>query len=119
MQKHVCPDIHITEWTQAAHSWGHESCMSQLLLQPAGEDEDSWHLYPQHLQNAGQALPPPWLHSNDSQIPVSSPDLASELLPCLSNFLRDISTNFSKISIFKTELVVCPSLSPPRCQLPS
>ena len=46
------------------------------------------------------------------------PRSCSELQTCLSKLLLDISADFSKISIFKPELMTYPSLSPPYPHLP-
>ena len=80
---------------------GHESYTCQSLPQPAGKDEDDM---------SSVSLAPPaklWTRSCTpmatcwwAPVAVSRSDLASELQTCLSNFLMDISTYFSKNSAF-------------------
>ena len=72
---------------------GHESYTCQSLPQPAGKDEDD-------MSSVSLAPPAKLWTCWWAPMAVSRSDLASELQTCLSNFLMDISTYFSKNSAF-------------------
>lgn len=109
----------ITEYIQAPCSWQTwKLCISVTSIAFwKGWRQQVIHTLQHHLQNPGQVPPLSCLCPNDSQISVSNPDFASGLQACLSNFFLAISTDCSKINIFKTEFMISLFLSPPNSRL--